>query len=77
MYYIRHIRQNKMRNESFTYAARIDVYAEGKRAFEENRLRSYNPYAASKEFAGLWWHGWDMAQGKIRGERLALDKRVL
>jgi hypothetical protein len=66
-----------MRNKSFTYAARIDVYTEGKRAFEENRLRSYNPYATSKEFAGLWWHGWDMAQGKIRGKRLPLDKRAL
>jgi hypothetical protein len=66
-----------MRDKLFTYTDRVSVYAEGKRAFEEDRLRSYNPYVASKEFAGLWWHGWDTAKGKIRGERSLLDRREL
>jgi hypothetical protein len=61
----------------FTYADRVSVYAEGKRAFEDGRLRSYNPYTASKEFAGLWWHGWDTAKGKSKGERSPIDQRFL
>ena len=63
-----------MRNKFFTYTDRVSVYAEGKRAFEEHRLRSYNPYGASKELAGLWLHGWDTAKGKIKGDRSPLDK---
>jgi hypothetical protein len=66
-----------MRDKFFTYSDRVSVYVEGRRAFEEDRLRSYNPHAASKEFAGLWWHGWDTARGKIRSERSPLDKRAL
>ena len=50
-----------MRNRFFTNAERVSVYAEGKRAFEEGRLRSYNPYVESKDLGGLWWHGWDKA----------------
>lgn len=66
-----------MKNKFFTYADRVNVYAEGKHAFNQGRLRSYNPYATNKEFAGLWWHGWDTAKGKIKGERSSIDKRAL
>jgi hypothetical protein len=66
-----------MRDKFFPYTHRVSVYAEGKRAFNQGRLRSYNPYAASKEFAGLWWHGWDTAKGKIKGKRLPIDKSAL
>lgn len=52
-----------MRDKFFTYAERIGVYARGKRAFDEGRQRSYNPYVASKDLAGLWWQGWDTAKG--------------
>jgi len=66
-----------MRDKLYTYADRVSVYAEGKRAFEEGRLRSYNPYAASKEFVGLWWHGWDTAKGKNKGKESPIDERAL
>jgi len=66
-----------MRNKLFTYADRVNVYAEGKRAFDEGRLRSYNPYAASREFAELWGHGWDTAQRKSKDKRLPTDKHAL
>lgn len=66
-----------MRDKFFTYLDRVNVYAEGKRAFQHGRLRSYNPYAASKEFAGLWWYGWDTAKGKIKGKGSPIDKRSL
>jgi hypothetical protein len=65
-----------MRDKFFTYADRVTVYAEGKRAFEEGRLRAFNPYAASKEFAGLWWHGWDMAKGKRKDEKSPIGERT-
>ena len=66
-----------MRNKFFTYADRVNVYAEGKRAFDEDKLRSYNPYAASREFAGLWCHGWDTAERKSKDKRLPKDKHSL
>lgn len=53
-----------MRNEFFTYAERVSVYVEGKRAREEGRLRSYNPYTESKDLGSLWWHGWDTANNE-------------
>ena len=66
-----------MRNKFFTYADRVSVYAEGKRAFEEGRLRSYNPYAASTEFTGLWCHGWDMAERKSKEKRSSANQYAL
>jgi hypothetical protein len=66
-----------MRDKFFTYADRVSVYAEGKHAFNQGRLRSYNPYSASKEFAGLWLHGWDTAKGKIKGKRSRIAKSAL
>jgi hypothetical protein len=66
-----------MRDKFFTYADRVSVYAEGKRAFDEERLRSYNPYAASREFAGLWYHGWDTAERKSKNKRLPKDRHSL
>ena len=66
-----------MRDKFFTYADRVSVYVEGKRAFEDGSLRSYNPYAASIEFAGLWCHGWDMAQRKSKEKSSSADKHAL
>jgi hypothetical protein len=66
-----------MRDKFFTYADRVGVYTEGKRAFEDGRLRSYNPYATSTEFSGLWCHGWDMAEQKSKEKRSSADKRAL
>jgi hypothetical protein len=66
-----------MRDKYFTYADRVSVYAEGKHAFEEGRQRSYNPYAARTEFAGLWCHGWDMAERKSEENRSSPDKHAL
>ena len=66
-----------MVDKFFTYADRVSIYAKGKRAFEEGRLRSSNPYGASQEFAGLWWYGWDVAKEKSKGERLPIDERAL
>lgn len=63
-----------MRDEFFTYAERVSVYAKGKSAFDEGRQRGYNPYAASKELTGLWWHGWDTAEQKSKGKGLAIVK---
>lgn len=60
----------------FTNAERVSVYAEGKRAFEGGRQRAYNPYAASKELAGLWWHGWDTAEGKNKAERSPFEENI-
>lgn len=52
-----------MKNENITLAKRRSVYAEGKLAFEERKLRSYNPYAASNlTLTVSWWHGWDTAE---------------
>jgi len=66
-----------MRDKFFTYAERIGVYARGKRAFDEGRQRGHNPYAASKDLAGLWWHGWDMAEGKSNRERSPFEERPI
>ena len=66
-----------MRDKFFTYADRVSVYAEGKRAFDEGRLRSYNPYAASREFAGLWCYGWDMAKRQSKDKKSPADKQAL
>jgi hypothetical protein len=66
-----------MRKKSITNSERIRVYVEGKRAFEEQTPYSDNPYIASKDLAGLWQHGWDMAQGKSKGKKSPLDERDL
>jgi hypothetical protein len=71
MFPIRHIMQDEMRDKFFTHTDRARVYAEGKRAFEEDRLRSFNPYAGSKEFAGLWWHGWGYGQRENQRRKIA------
>jgi hypothetical protein len=55
-----------MRDKFFTYAERVSAYAKGKRAFLEGGQRGYNPYTVSKDLAGLWWHGWDTAEGKAK-----------
>jgi hypothetical protein len=55
-----------MRDKFFTHAERVSAYAAGKRAFEEGRQRDYNPYTASKDLAGLWWYGWDRAEGRAK-----------
>lgn len=66
-----------MRDKFFTYTDRVNVYAEGKRAFDEGRLRSYNPYAASRDFAGLWSHGWDMAERQSKNKNLPTGKNAV
>jgi hypothetical protein len=66
-----------MKNKISTYAERIDVYTRGKGAFDEGGQRSHNPYAASKDLAGLWWHGWDMAEGKSKREGSPTEERPL
>ena len=63
-----------MRNKFFTYPERVGAYAAGKRAFEEGRLRGHNPYTASKDLAGLWWHGWDTAECKAERKERRLTK---
>lgn len=41
------------------------VYLEGKKAFEDNKQRGYNPYIRSNpEFALHWWNGWDAAKNE-------------
>lgn len=57
-----------MKEKFVTFGERIRVYAEGKHIFEEGGQRGYNPYTASKDLAGLWWHGWDTAERKAKGE---------
>jgi hypothetical protein len=66
-----------MRNKSLTNSERISVYVEGKQAFEEQTPYTENPYKASKDLAGLWKHGWDMAQGKNKSKKSPLDERDL
>ena len=70
-------RQASMRYKIFTYAERIGVYAKGERAFIEGRQRSYNPYIASKDLAGLWWHGWDTAEGKSKRAKSPFEERPI
>jgi len=38
------------------------VYDEGKKAFEDNKGRGYNPYVSTNQGLAMeWWHGWDTA----------------
>lgn len=61
-----------MRAKFFSQAERVSAYAEGKRAFEEGKLRGHNPYTTSKDLAGLWWYGWDRAEVKTKRKDLHL-----
>lgn len=65
-----------MREKFFTYSERVGVYTRGKNAFLEGSPRDSNPYAESKDLEGLWWHGWDKAKGKRKGERSPIDERA-
>lgn len=63
-----------MRNKFLTNSERIGVYVEGKRAYGERTRCSDNPYIASKDLAGLWQYGWDMAQAKSKSKKSPLDE---
>jgi hypothetical protein len=48
-----------------THLKRMAVYLEGRKAFEENKQRDFNPYIRSNpEFALHWWNGWDAAKNE-------------
>ena len=64
-----------MKDKFFTNTERVNVYAQGKHAFEEGCPRGYNPYAASKDLGGLWLHGWDSAEEKSKDERSPIEER--
>ena len=47
------------------HVTRMNVNLEGKKAFEDGKLRGYNPYIKiNQEFALIWWHGWDAAKAE-------------
>ena len=50
-------------DKNVIHLTRKDVNLEGKKAFEDGKLRGYNPYIKiNQEFALSWWNGWDAAQ---------------
>jgi ribosome modulation factor len=50
-----------------THVTRNDINFEGRKAFEDGKLRGYNPYIkTNQEFALIWWSGWDAAQVERR-----------
>jgi len=50
-------------SENIFPSTRKDVLLEGRRAFEDGKLRGSNPYIKrNQEFALIWWNGWDGAQ---------------
>jgi hypothetical protein len=54
-------------NKHITNAEKVSVYSQGKRAFEENMQRGYNPYRGSNlSLAISWWHGWDTAEEEVK-----------
>ena len=54
-------------SENIVPPTRKDVLLEGRRAFEDGKLRGSNPYIKrNQEFALIWWNGWDAAQGEKR-----------
>jgi hypothetical protein len=58
-----------MNDKSITPERRQNVYAEGKRAFDEHEQRGRNPYAASNlKLAVSWWHGWDTAEEECKDQ---------
>ncbi len=63
-----------MSNKSITDTQRKDVYTEGKRAFDEQTRRDYNPYTTSNLMRTVaWWHGWDTAEEVSQGESLPIE----
>jgi hypothetical protein len=53
------------------------VYDEGKKAFEEDRRPSANPYVSTnQELAMEWWHGWDTAEEESRSKRIQPGGRL-
>ena len=66
-----------MSNKNITHAQRKSVYGEGKRAFEEHRLRGYNPYTTSNlTLTVTWWHGWDTAEEESEEESLPIGDKL-
>ncbi len=56
-------------SENITHPTRKDVLLEGRRAFENGKLRGSNPYIKrNQEFALIWWNGWDAAQVEKKGK---------
>lgn len=52
------------------HVTRRDVNLEGRKAFEDGKLRGYNPYIrVNQEFALIWWTGWDAAQVERKKKR--------
>lgn len=52
-------------SENIIPLTRKDVLLEGRRAFEDGKIRGYNPYIRrNQEFALIWWNGWDAAQAE-------------
>jgi hypothetical protein len=50
-------------SDNNTQLKRMVVYLEGRKAFEDNKQRGFNPYIRSNpEFALHWWNGWDAAK---------------
>lgn len=69
MCHMRHKRQAKI-NKRITDAEKESVYTQGKRAFEENAQRGYNPYRGSNlSLAISWWHGWDTAEEEAKSQQ--------
>jgi hypothetical protein len=41
----------------------VNIYAEGKQAFQRDLRRSSNPYTGmNTALAAIWWHGWDTGE---------------
>lgn len=52
------------------------VYAEGKTAFVDGKRRGYNPYRwRNREFASIWWNGWDRAKEESSQPTQGGDKK--
>ncbi len=67
-----------MHDKSITREKRNSVYEEGRRAFDERKLRGYNPYAASNlTLTVSWWHGWDTAEEECNCQTAPGDHPVL
>jgi hypothetical protein len=50
-------------SETITHEQRQTIYAEGRKAFEDGKPRSRNPYKnKNEELQLIWWYGWDTAK---------------
>jgi ribosome modulation factor len=50
-------------SENIAHPMRKDVFLEGRKAFEDGKLRGSNPYIKrNQELTSTWWNGWDAAQ---------------